>query len=303
MGNFVSVLKCAARYWVADNASTVGAALAFYCAFSIAPLLVIVVTLLGWITGPDAASTFIADQLAALFGSSSAHTIVNAMRSARQTSGTVAAIISVVTLVIGATTVFSALETVLNTIWGSTAMVRSGVMGWVRSRLLSFGFVIALGFLLLVSLTLSTVLAAVQAHLSASYQPLVAGAQLVDFVFSVALSTGLFALVYRYMPAARLPWRRVIGGALFSALLFYAGRWAIGIYLARSAQPSSFGAAASFATLLLWLYYSAQIFLFGAEFTSCLGALRKDETRQPIGSEVPKTHVCLQATHVQTPKD
>ena len=278
MGNFISTLKCAARCWVADNASTVGAALAFYCAFSIAPLLVIVMTLLGWIIGPDAASTFINHQLTALFGSSGADTIVTAMRSARQSSGAVAAIISVVTLIVSATTVFSALETVLNTIWGSTALVRAGVTGWIRSRLLSFGFVIAVGFLLLVSLTLSTGLAAVQAHLSARYQPLLVGAQLMDFVFSVALSTGLFALVYRYMPATRLAWKRVIAGALFSALLFYVGRWGIGFYLARSAQPSSFGAAASFATLLLWLYYSAQIFLFGAEFTSCLGALRKKKS-------------------------
>ena len=181
----------------------------------------------------------------------------------------------IISLLIGATTVFAALESALEQIWGAQSLVPAGLRGWIRSRLLSFGIILAVGFLLLVSLTLSTALAAVHSVIAARFSSLVVIAGIIDLLLSTALITGLIALIYRYMPARRLPWRPVLWGALVTAILFYAGRWLISLYLGRSTQPSAFGAAAAFAALLLWLYYSAQIFLFGAEFTACLGGLRK----------------------------
>jgi membrane protein len=269
-----TLLKCAAGYWISDEAGTIGAALAFYCAFSLGPLLIILVTIAGWIAGEQVAYGQISAQLTSLFGESTANVLLQAMKSSQDSDGLVATVISVVSLMVGATTVFAALESALEQIWGAQAMVPTGVKGWVRSRLLSFGLILAVGFLLLISLTLSTALTALQTAIAARFAELVIIARLLDLLVSTALVTGLIALIYRYMPARRLPWRPVLWGGLVTAILFYVGRWVISMYLGRSTQPSAFGAAASFAALLLWLYYSAQIFLFGAEFTACLGGLR-----------------------------
>jgi membrane protein len=146
----------------------------------------------------------------------------------------------------------------------------------MRRKLWSFGFILTLGFLLLVSLTVSTALSGVRAQLAHRYAGLVGFLGVVDFLSSLVIIAALFALIYRYMPTRRAPWSTVIGGGLLTAVLFDIGRWAIGLYLAHSTQPSAFGAAASFAALLLWLYYTAQIFLFGAEFTACLAGVRDE---------------------------
>jgi membrane protein len=163
----------------------------------------------------------------------------------------------------------------LQQIWGGRDAVPSGWRTFVRSRLLSFGFILAIGFLLLVSLTLTTALAALREFVLRHFEEAVGVFASVDFLLSICLGTGLVALMYRYLPARRLAWRHVLIGALVTALLFHLGRWAIGFYLGRATQPTAYGAAQSFAALLLWLYYSAQIFLFGAEFTACLGRSRK----------------------------
>ena len=268
------LLKCAAGHWAGDRAATTGAALAFYCAFSLAPLLVIVVTLTGWIVGTEVAERQLGEQLRALFGPATAGVVVTAMDNAQTVDGTLAAALSVVTLIIGATTVFAALEGALQDIWGARAVAPSGVYGWVRARLLSFGLILAVGFLLLVSLTVSTAIAALRSFVAHYYEGLVVLTALLDFAITLALIAALIAVIFRYLPARRLSWSPVLWGALLTALLFQLGRWAIGFYLARSTQPTAFGAAASFAALLLWLYYSAQIFLFGAEFTACLGNTR-----------------------------
>ena len=273
-GRAWSLLKCAVDHWAADRAATTGAALAFYCAFSLAPLLIIVVTLTGWIVGAQTAEHQLAEQLRALFGPATAGVVMAAMDSAQTSNGAIAASLSVVTLIIGATTVFAALEGALQDIWGARAVAPRGVYGWFRARLLSFGLILAVGFLLLVSLTVSTAIAALRTLVAKFYEELVIATALLDFVITLGLIAGLIAVIYRYLPARRLSWRPILWGALLTALLFQFGRWAIGIYLARSTQPTAFGAAASFAALLLWLYYSAQIFLFGAEFTACLGGTR-----------------------------
>ena len=210
----------------------------------------------------------------ALFGQTTAGVLMTAMQSSQTGDGMVAATVSVVTLLVGATTVFAALEGALQQIWGARALAPAGITGWIRSRILSFGLILAVGFLLLVSLSVSTALSALRGYLARRYSELVTLTAVLDFAISLALIAGLIAVIYRYLPAKRLAWRPILWGALVTACCSSSGRWAISFYLARSTQPSAFGAAASFAALLLWLYYSAQIFLFGAEFTACLGGSR-----------------------------
>ncbi len=199
------------------------------------------------------------------------------MRSAQSTEGTWATVVSIVMLLVGASTVFAALESALQQVWGGRDSLSRGWRAFVRARLISFGFILAIGFLLLVSLTLTTALAALRGYVLRHFEGLVGVLASMDFLLSIVLGTGLVALMYRYLPARRLAWRHVLIGALVTALLFHLGRWGIGLYLGRATQPTAYGAAASFAALLLWLYYSAQIFLFGAEFTACLGPVAHAE--------------------------
>jgi len=271
-----TLLGCAARYWSADNASTTGAALAFYCAFSIAPLLVILLTIAGFVVSENAVYGQIGAQLTTLFGPATARILLEAVQSAGHKQGLIATLVSVVSLLVGATTVLAALQAALEVMWRSEVLASTGVWGWVRTRLLSFGFILALGFLLLVSLTLSTSLANLRAWIATRYPTFVAVIGALDLLLSICLVAALFTLIYRYMPTRRLPWRQVFLGGLLTAVLFNIGRWAVSLYLAYSTQPSAFGAASSFATLLLWLYYTSQIFLFGAEFTVCLAGVRDE---------------------------
>ena len=270
----IVLAKCAARNWISDNATTTGASLAFFCAFSIAPLLVIVLTTSGWIVGATAAYSQIGAQLSALFGPSVAKILLEAIKHSQQTQGIVATVVSVVTLLIGATAVLSALQTLLQQIWKSDALTSIGVRGWIQTRFLSLGFILALGFLLLVSLTISTGLSTLRRHIGEQHSAAVGMLGALDVLLSVSLVALLFAFIFRFLPGKRLPWKAVVIGGFVTAVLFNAGRWAVSLYLAHSTQPSAFGAAASFATLLLWLYYTSLIFLFGAEYTACLGDQR-----------------------------
>jgi membrane protein len=267
---------CAARCWASDNASNIAAELAFYCAFSLAPLLIIVLTVTGWLVGSDAASLQIGTQLDALFGTATARLLLEAAKSSQQVEGVVATLISIVTLLVGATTVLAALQQALDQIWQSARLARTGLVGWVRTRFLSLGFILALGFLLLISLTISTGLAGMRRKMAHAYPSMVVAVAGLDFSVSLVLVAALFAMVYRYMPARKLPWRTVFVGGAITATLFYVGRWGVSLYLAHSTQATAFGAASSFAALLLWFYYTALIFLFGAEWTACLGRVREE---------------------------
>ncbi len=275
------ILRGTTDNWLEDQASSISAALAFYCAFSLAPLLIITVSIAGWIVGDDLAYSYLDTQVTMLFGRQSAELILQAMESAQSTDGIWATTVSVIMLLIGATTVFSALESALQQIWGGRESLSSGLWAFFRGRLMSFGFILAIGFLLLVSLTLTTALAALRGYVLRHFEGFVGMLAALDFVISIALGTALVALIYRYLPKRRLAWRHVLIGAAVTAFLFHIGRWAIGLYLGRATQPTAYGAAASFAALLLWLYYSAQIFLFGAEFTACLGRSRKPQAIAP----------------------
>lgn len=279
------LLICAARYWSADNVSITGAALAYYCAFSLAPLLVILLTIAGWVLGERSAYGQIGAQLSGLFGPSTAKILLDAVKSSQRTHGLISTVTSVFTLMLGATTVLGALQTALNQIWKSDKLVPRGAWGWIRSRFLSLGFILALGFLLLVSLTISTGLSHLQHRVAAEHTAVVGVLAILDVASSLVVVSCLFSVIFRYLPARHLPWKVAAEGALLTAILFDLGRWGIALYLAHSTEPSAFGAAASFAALLLWLYYTAQIFLFGAEFTACLGGIRDEpvhrSTRAP----------------------
>ena len=269
------LVKQAANHWSTDNASTIGAALAFYCAFSLAPLLVILVAIVGRIVGAKVAYGYVAAQLSILLGAGSAQIVLTAVRSSQSQQGAIATLVSVVTLIVGATTVFAVLELALEQMWGVEARLTSGWRGFLRTRLMSLGVILAMGFLLLVSLSITTAVSALRTFVAQQYAGFLILTEAVNLLLSLGMSTLVVALIYQYMPARRLAWRSVFYGALVTALLFHAGRWAIGLYLGLAVQPSAFGAAASFVALLLWLYYSAQIFLFGAEFTACLSDSRK----------------------------
>jgi len=198
-----NILKGTTENWLEDQASSISAALAFYCAFSLAPLLIIIVSIAGWIVGSELAFSYVGSQLTLLFGKPSADLILAAMNGAQSTDGIWATALSVVMLLVGASTVFAALESALQQVWGGRNSMPRGWRSFVRARLISFGFILAIGFLLLVSLTLTTALAALRGYVLRHFEGLVGLLATMDFLFSIVLGTGLVALMYRYLPARR----------------------------------------------------------------------------------------------------
>ena len=262
-----SLIKQAALAWIKDGAASMGAALAFYSAFSLAPLLLIVIAIAGFVYGADTARKAVVKQFAELIGPVGADAVGGLLKAAStaETGGTATAI-GVILLLIGATTVLVELEDDLNRIWEAPAREESGLAMLVRQRLLSFGMILAIGFLLIVSLVVGSAIAAFSARWDASALG-ATGLFIADFTLSVVVFTALFGMLYKWLPNVRIAWHEVWIGALTTAVLFDFGRLAIGFYLGRSATASAYAAAGSVLVLLLWLYYSAQIFLFGAEFT------------------------------------
>ena len=266
---FGNVLTQAANAWMDDHAQSMGAALSYYAVFSIAPLLLIAISVAGLVFGQDAAQGAVVDQLQGLIGQTGAEAVQELLKNvSRPAQGVLATVTGVVVLVIGATSVFAELQDDLNRIW--QVPTRQKVSTWwafLRTRLLSMGMIFAIGFLLLVSLAASAAFDAFAAWSTsalAGWAPLAHG---VNFVVIFVLTTALFAMIYRFMPQATIQWRDVGVGALVTAALFSIGKTIIGLYIGKSALASGFGAAGSLAVLLAWVYYSAQIFLFGAEFT------------------------------------
>jgi membrane protein len=262
-----SLIKQAALAWIKDGAASMGAALAFYSAFSLAPLLLIVIAIAGFVYGADTARKAVVKQFAELIGPVGADAVGGLLKAAStaETGGTATAI-GLILLLIGATTVLVELEDDLNRIWEAPAREESGLVMLVRQRLLSFGMILGIGFLLIVSLVVGSAIAAFSARWDASALG-ATGLFMADFTLSVVVFTALFGMLYKWLPNVRIAWQDVWTGALTTAVLFNLGRLAIGAYLGRSATASAYAAAGSVLVLLLWLYYSAQIFLFGAEFT------------------------------------
>ena len=273
---FGALAREAARGWMADEAASMGAALAFYTLFSMAPLLLLVISIAGLAIGADTARALIFDQLDTLLGQSGAEAVRAVLLAADDPhKGAWAALAGAVTLVIGATTVFAELRRDLDRIWRTQAVRATGLGRIVWARLWSFGLVLTIGFLLMVSLALSAMVSAF-GSLLAQYIP-AAGMLLrsLEFVVSLALVTGLFAMIYKILPSARIAWRDVWVGAAATSLLFWIGKYLIGLYLARSAVASPFGAAGTLVVVIVWVYYSAQIFFLGAEFTRAYAAARR----------------------------
>jgi len=263
------MVKKSASAWSDDFAPSMGAAIAYYTAFSIAPLLVIVIAIAGLFFGRDAASGALYAQISGLIGDQGAKAVEGLVASASDTGkGIVATIIGVVLLLVGATTVFAELQSDLDRIWKAPAMKKpEGVWGMIRARLLSLGMVVSIGFLLMVSLVVSASLSALGTLWGGFFDDFEWLLQIVNFLVSLAVITALFALMYKILPRVKIAWHDVLVGSLVTAILFTIGKLLVGLYLGKSSVVSGFGAAGSLAVLLLWVYYSAQIFLFGAEFT------------------------------------
>ena len=260
--------KEAASDWSHDHAPRLGAALAYYTVFSLVPFLVVVIALTGLVFGQEAAQSAILGQIADLVGEQSAAAIKDMIQRAdKPSTGLLATGLAIVTLLLGASGVFGQLQDALNTVWGVEPKEGRGVWGFIKDRFLSFVAVLGTGFLLLVSLILSSALAAAGKWFS-SWLPLPeAVLHLVNFAVSFVVITGLFALIFKILPDAQVAWRDVWIGAALTAALFTIGKFALGLYLGKSNVASGYGAAGSLVLVLLWVYYSAQIMLFGAEFT------------------------------------
>ena len=263
-----SLLKTTFFEWLDDQAPMLGAALAYYTVFSLAPLLIISIAMAGLVFGAEAAQGQIFDQLRGLLGDAGGKAMEEIVQSAsaEPKTGVVATVIGFVTLLFGASGVFGQLQASLNIIWGVQPKPGRGILGIIRDRILSFGFILVVGFLLLVSLLLTAAIAFVGKQFEAMIPGMEALIQLLNSILSLAVITLLFAMMFKILPDANIAWRDVWIGAFITALLFTIGKFALGFYLGRSGVASSYGAAGSLIVLLIWVYYSSQIVFFGAEF-------------------------------------
>jgi membrane protein len=265
----LDLFKQTASEWMEDDAPSLGAALAYYTVFSLAPLMTIAIAIAGFFFGKEAAQGQIFDELRVLLGEEGGKAVQEMVQSAnaQPTAGVIATIISVVVLLFGASGVFGQLQASLNTIWGVKPKPGRGVLGMIKDRLLSFGFTLVVGFLLLVSLLLTAGIALVANWVGGLMPGSETIAQILNIVLSLVMITLLFATIFKFLPDAKIAWRDVWIGAFLTALLFTIGKFALGLYLGKSGVASSYGAAGSLIVLLLWVYYSSQILFFGAEFT------------------------------------
>ena len=263
------LVKRAGQAWLDDYAPSMGAALAYYTVFSLAPLLLIVIAIAGLVFGDDAARGEIFGQLRGLMGDDAAKGIEALLASvSKPTEGITATVVGVGVLIVGATTVFGELQDALDRIWRAPARETSGgLWSLLRARLLSFGMIFGIAFLLMVSLVLGAGMAALGKWRGGMFGEWEALAQAVNAVLSFGLTTAVFAFIYKLMPRVKVQWHDVWLGALVTALLFTLGKTLIGLYIGNTDVATGFGAAGSIVIVLVWVYYSAQVFLMGAEFT------------------------------------
>lgn len=263
------LVKDAGFAWNTDGAASMGAALAFYTIFSIAPLLIITIAIAGFFFGAEAAQGQIYAQARSMLGNDGASALEGLVRSASQpTDGFAATLIGLVFMLIGATGVFSELQGAMDRIWQTpVGKEQAGLWYLIRRRIVTFGLLLAIAFLLLVSLAVSAFISALQSLWRASSDELVIVWQAINFVISLIMVAGLFALMFKMLPRVSVAWGDVLIGAGFTALLFNIGKYLIGLYIGKTGVVSGFGVAGSMIAMLLWVYYSAQIFLLGAEFT------------------------------------
>lgn len=268
LGQWKRLAQRSLNGWIDDGASSMGAAIAFYTLLSMAPLLLIVLTIAGFFFGDEAARGALEQQLAQLVGPDGAQAIQGILGNAGdRASGLVSLLVGLLTLFIGATTVFAELQTDIDRIWKVQAPRGAGLLRYLRQRLMSFGVILGVGFLLMVSLVISAIIAA----LGNLWEQWLVGTeillQLLNFALGFAMITALFALIYKLLPSLRIAWSDVWVGAAVTSLLFGIGKFLIGLYIGKAAIASSFGAAGTLVVVIVWVYFSSQIFLLGAEFT------------------------------------
>jgi membrane protein len=279
--SFRQIITDAFADWLDDRAPRLGAALAYYTALSLAPLLLVVIGIAGLAFGDEAARGQIVGQLRGLVGTDGAKAIEDMLANARTpSSGVIATAVGLATLLLGASGVFGQLQDALNTVWEVEARPGRGILGIIRDRFLSLTMVFGTGFLLLVSLVLTAAVAAAGETLKTVSPALEAVAHVVVALVSFAMVAVLFAMIFKFLPDADVRWRDVWLGAVSTAVLFLAGKFAIGMYLGHASIGSAYGAAGSFVVILVWIYYSAQILLFGAELTQVY-ARRSGRAVQP----------------------
>lgn len=252
-----------------DDAFNLGAALSYYTTFSFAPILVIVIAVASTFLGEDAVSGSLSRQLSGLLGSSAAETLSGIVGNAYASEGTrLATILSTGTLIFTATGAFSNLKNSLNRVWCIEARPANGILAFFFTRVLSFSFVVGLGFLLMVTLVISTVIIGFVDQI-VNYIPAIGPTviRLTSWTLTMAFTSFIFAMLFRFLPDAEISWKDVWAGAIFTALMFSIGRWFIGLYIGNSNFSSTYGAAGALVTLLVWTYYNSQILFLGAEFS------------------------------------
>jgi len=292
------LLKQAVNGWIEDRAGSMGAALAFYAAFSVGPLLIIAISIAALFFGRDSAQHAIVGQVQDLLGEAGGVAVADILQSAGDFgSGIVGLIVGIGALLLGATTSFVELQDDLDRIWKVEPRVSSGILNLIRSRLLSFGLVLAIGFLLTISLAVSAAVAALGNAMLADME---IGVDVLTFVLSFGVITVLFAMIFKLLPNTKIDWANVWIGAAITALLFEIGKFAIGFYLGKSSVASSFGAAGPFVVMMLWIYYSTQIFLLGAEFTYAHARQQNPEIGRDEHTALPNVGSAARAPEAAT---
>ena len=270
VGNASSLLKQTFQEWLQDKAPQLGAALAYYTVFSLAPLILVLLAIIGFLFRDDPAGAWnkITQQMSYFLDPSALQVVQNIAQKASQPGKSlIATIIGVALALFGASGVFGQLQDALNTIWGVKAKPGTGIWGFLRARFLSFAMVAGICFLLLVSLAIEALLKGFSHYVQSVVPGGIVIALTVYLVFDFVVVVLLFAMIFKFLPDVKIQWRDVWIGAVMTAIFFGIGKWALGLYLSSGAAGSAYGAASSLITLLLWVYYSSQILLFGAEFT------------------------------------
>lgn len=263
-----TILKTAGADFFEDKAAQLGAALAFYSILSLAPLLIIAISVAGLVFGEEAARGEVSTQIEGMVGPQGAKAVESMLTNARRpAAGTVAAVFGIVMLLVGASGVFGQLQDAMNTIWEVPPKKEAGIWGMVKSRFLSFTLVLGVGFLLLISLLLSAIISGASEYMNGIWPHLEPLWHLANALVSFVVVMLLFAMIFKFLPDTTVAWRDVWVGAALTALLFTVGKFLIGLYLGKSSIASAYGAAGSLVVLLVWIYYSAQILFFGAELT------------------------------------
>ena len=270
-GNVFSLVKEAGQEWMADKAPRLSAATAYYTILSLAPLLMICLSIAGLVFGRDAARSGIIAQFKTVAGDSGAKAAEELLKNASHVdSGVISIVIGVIMLLIGASAVFGELQDAFNTVWNAPPRPSRGFWGVIKDRFLSFAMVLSVGFLLLVSMVLSTMLSSMSEFAAGSLPGSSILFRVLELAVSFAVITSLFAMLFKYLPDVRVPWREVWIGAAITAALFTIGKYLIGLYLGKAAVATPFGAAGSVVALVVWVYYSAMILFFGGELTQAL---------------------------------